>query len=244
MARLFVSREEISDSLVPNCVVATFARTWDFLWFAHVLANVATDLKLLLVMTNESLETLLVGYGNEWCGDDGLGPVVARLVEGFNLPHVRVLALPQLTLDLAEPLSRVNRALFVDARLCLNTISRNALASGSPRKAWANAQWPMSSEIKPCITAQRLPITIEPLFPNSNQSSLTHSCSPETLLSLAHILYGRSPMAWIMTIAGSKFSPGDELSDLAHQHAREAASRIASWLQSPVADPDCLESTV
>lgn len=60
--------------------------------------------------------TLVIGYGNPLRGDDAAGWAAARLLEAENLPpHARVMALHQLTPDLAEPLSRVPRAVFIDA---------------------------------------------------------------------------------------------------------------------------------
>ena len=42
---------------------------------------------------------LVVGYGNERRGDDGVGPCVARAVAGWNRPEVRALAKPHLPHD-------------------------------------------------------------------------------------------------------------------------------------------------
>jgi hydrogenase maturation protease len=58
---------------------------------------------------------LVVGYGNRLRGDDGIGPEVADRVELWNLPQVRSISAHQLTPELAEELSRVDGAIFVDA---------------------------------------------------------------------------------------------------------------------------------
>lgn len=58
---------------------------------------------------------LVVGYGNELRGDDAVGPRVAREVESLGLPNVVVRTAHQLTPELAEALSRVGTAVFVDA---------------------------------------------------------------------------------------------------------------------------------
>ncbi len=55
---------------------------------------------------------LVIGYGNELRGDDAVGPRIARAVAGWGLPG---LAVHQLTPELAEPLSRAENAVFVDA---------------------------------------------------------------------------------------------------------------------------------
>lgn len=53
--------------------------------------------------------TLVIGYGNPLRGDDGVGPFVA----GHFGPDA--IACHQLTPELAEPISRADRIIFVDA---------------------------------------------------------------------------------------------------------------------------------
>jgi hydrogenase maturation protease len=60
-------------------------------------------------------ELLVIGYGNELRGDDGVGPRVARAVAGWQRPGVRALAVHQLTPELADELATVGRVVFVDA---------------------------------------------------------------------------------------------------------------------------------
>ena len=57
----------------------------------------------------------VIGYGNELRGDDGVGPRVARAVGRLGLPAVRVMAVQQLTPELAEPLAAASAVVFVDA---------------------------------------------------------------------------------------------------------------------------------
>jgi hydrogenase maturation protease len=58
---------------------------------------------------------LVIGFGNTLRSDDGVGPRVALAVEDLCLPGVRTLACPQLTPEMADPLSQVDGAVFVDA---------------------------------------------------------------------------------------------------------------------------------
>ncbi|HOY58864.1 MAG TPA: hydrogenase maturation protease [Verrucomicrobiota bacterium] len=60
---------------------------------------------------------LLIGYGNELRGDDAVGPLVARALAELRLPDTQVLALTQLTPELAELVSQASTAIFVDAAL-------------------------------------------------------------------------------------------------------------------------------
>jgi hydrogenase maturation protease len=58
---------------------------------------------------------LVIGYGNTLRRDDGVGPRVAEAVAARNLPGVSTLACHQLTPELADPISRAQTVVFVDA---------------------------------------------------------------------------------------------------------------------------------
>jgi len=58
---------------------------------------------------------LVIGYGNTLRSDDGVGPKVAQAVAALNLPEVRAVARDLLTPELAEPIARADRVVFVDA---------------------------------------------------------------------------------------------------------------------------------
>jgi hydrogenase maturation protease len=58
---------------------------------------------------------LVIGYGNELRGDDGVGPCVARIVASWQRPGLRALAVPQLTPELAEAMRDADCVVFVDA---------------------------------------------------------------------------------------------------------------------------------
>lgn len=65
---------------------------------------------------------LLVGYGNPMRSDDGVGPAVARAflddveaLMGAAAGEVRVVAVPQLVPELAEPFAEAERVVLVDA---------------------------------------------------------------------------------------------------------------------------------
>ncbi|HEY7156527.1 MAG TPA: hydrogenase maturation protease [Gemmataceae bacterium] len=63
-----------------------------------------------------SSETILViGYGNELRGDDGLGPRVAEVISAANYPGVRVRSVCQLVPELAAEVAEARMVLFVDA---------------------------------------------------------------------------------------------------------------------------------
>jgi len=64
---------------------------------------------------NPNADILVIGYGNTLRGDDGVGPRVAEAVARLHLPGVHTLICPMLTPELAEPMSRADKVIFVDA---------------------------------------------------------------------------------------------------------------------------------
>src|SRR5690349_18792955 len=61
---------------------------------------------------------LVIGYGNPLCGDDGIGPCAVEHMASDNdeaCQDVEYLSLRQLTPELAEPISRAQAVIFVDA---------------------------------------------------------------------------------------------------------------------------------
>lgn len=70
--------------------------------------NLAATLKTL----RQSI--LVIGYGNDLCGDKGVGQQVALTVKAWGVPNVRSLAVHQLTPDLATELATADLVIFVD----------------------------------------------------------------------------------------------------------------------------------
>lgn len=64
---------------------------------------------------SEPTGILIIGYGNTLRGDDGVGPRVAEAVEKLQLPNVRTLICQQLSPEHADPISRAETVVFVDA---------------------------------------------------------------------------------------------------------------------------------
>jgi hydrogenase maturation protease len=62
-------------------------------------------------------DILVIGYGNELRGDDGLGPLVAKAVAHANLPGVHVMTARQLLPELAVDLAEARLAVFVDTSM-------------------------------------------------------------------------------------------------------------------------------
>jgi len=58
---------------------------------------------------------LVIGYGNTLRSDDGVGPKVAEAVAALRLLGVETLSCGLLTPELADPIARAERVIFVDA---------------------------------------------------------------------------------------------------------------------------------
>jgi hydrogenase maturation protease len=58
---------------------------------------------------------LVIGMGNPWRGDDGIGHAVVESVE--SRPQVKTMAVQQLVPELAEWIRSADRVLFVDASI-------------------------------------------------------------------------------------------------------------------------------
>ncbi|MFO0966996.1 MAG: hydrogenase maturation protease [Gemmataceae bacterium] len=58
---------------------------------------------------------LLIGFGNEMRGDDGLGPRLVRAVAGWKAPDLEIVDAHQLTPELAERIVAAEAVLFIDA---------------------------------------------------------------------------------------------------------------------------------
>jgi hydrogenase maturation protease len=63
----------------------------------------------------QKFDLLVIGYGNELRGDDGVGPKTAMAVSEWHFPGVHTMVCHQLTPDLAAPIAAAQRVVFVDA---------------------------------------------------------------------------------------------------------------------------------
>jgi hydrogenase maturation protease len=85
---------------------------------------------------------LVIGYGNQLRRDDGLGPKVALAIGAMNLPGVRVITCHQLTPELADPISRADAVIFIDAAVAGARVQVTALSAASPSELRAHTSDP------------------------------------------------------------------------------------------------------
>ena len=129
---------------------------------------------------------LVIGYGNPLCGDDGVGPcVVEDMALANDKAHLDVeyLSLRQLTPELAEPISRAQVVIFVDAAM-----------------GGTVAEIHCTELLAPAESFQIAP------------GAFTHHVSAGLLLESARLLYGNCPAAYLYTINGENFNLGDSFS--------------------------------
>lgn len=63
------------------------------------------------------MSILVIGYGNELRGDDGIGPKLADVIAELHLDDVQVIRTHQLTPELADPISAADAVVFIDASI-------------------------------------------------------------------------------------------------------------------------------
>ena len=129
---------------------------------------------------------LIVGIGNPTRSDDGVGLHVARELAKENLPSdVQIVATPQLTPEIAERVSKVDKVVFIDAA-----------RSGEP----GSISW---REITPEAAGRN---------DRDAGNTLGHKWTPVAVMKLANELYGICPQAYLLTISGETFEIGDTMS--------------------------------
>jgi hydrogenase maturation protease len=144
--------------------------------------------------------TIVLACGNSLRGDDGVGPRVAQELQSeLGDAQTEISCSHQWTPELAEKISKVNLAVFVDA-------------SATPA--------PGQIQVRSVVAG------------SEKVGATTHSMDPERLLALARSLYGRMPeKAFLLTIGGESFDPGEELSAAVRAAVPVAVARIKSLLE-------------
>ncbi len=146
---------------------------------------------------------LLIGWGNGLRQDDGVGLAIAERVEGWSRPGLTVLAITQLTPELAAMVAEAKRVLFVDA----------ALAPACPDPGWRLEPLDAPADGVKAAGAERL----------------SHHASPGALLQLAGSLYGRTPPAWQLLLRAHSCEMGTGLSAATAALLPEALAAVGRW---------------
>ncbi len=158
--------------------------------------------------------TLVVGFGNPYRRDDGVGravvnalrrelgqPALAPLDDGFEElgREVDTIVAHQLVPEFAEYLAPYVLAIFVDAHV-------------------GEADEPLSER---------------PIAPSPHSTSVSHHMHPGTLLALALQMHGSAPEGRLLSIKGHDFDFGETLSPATAQLVPVAVARIRALTEGP-----------
>jgi hydrogenase maturation protease len=150
---------------------------------------------------------LVVGYGNPQRGDDG---VAWKVLDSLRAARLRPEA----------PLLRLERAHQLTPELAGPVSRARAVIFVDAR---ANAQ-PGT-------------VSCEPVEPGAGTASLTHALSPQAVLLYAERLFGRAPCAADVTVGGSSFDHGSQVTPEALEAVPRAVRRVRSlaslWARQP-----------
>jgi hydrogenase maturation protease len=148
----------------------------------------------------KTAHVLVIAYGNPLRGDDGVAWRAAdELVNQFAAPEVEVLRCHQLAPELADKMAQFETVIFIDAK---------------------------STAVEGTEAGE---VGVEPIHPQDTliaAARFSHQLSPATLLSMAALLYGALPRAYVATITGENFEPGEVLSPAVARALPELLKRI------------------
>lgn len=150
---------------------------------------------------------LLIGIGNPLRGDDGAGYRLAATLLAEPDPSAtpwQVLAVQQLTPDLAPAIANARLVLFVDADL--RTDRR-----------------PQQPRLEPIPSARR---------PRRWPDRFSHQCHPAQLLELSGALYGQGPAAaWSLLLPARQLRHGEDLSPITARALAAGLQLVRQWRQ-------------
>ena len=169
----------------------------------------------------QPIRVLVIGIGDSMYCDAGVGIHIAREIAANRWPGVMSLAVKSLTADLAQTIAQAKAVIFVNSDLAPE-ITRPA---------------PISM------------IQIEPpkqmgLEDAANTLSGTPPPTPEGLLGITLSRHGHVPAAMLVSVPGTNFGPGDQISSIAAQGAELALHMIGLYVvqQSKAQTDPCEQS--
>lgn len=160
--------------------------------------------------------TLVVGFGNAYRRDDGVGravvdalrrelglPALDPMDDGFDAlgRDVDTVVAHQLVPEFAELLGPYDLAIFVDARVGEGTE----------------------------------PLSEATIAPIPHSTSVSHHLHPGSLLDLTRRIHGQAPEGLLLSLLGHDFDFGEALSPETAKLVPQAVARILALLDTPVA---------
>lgn len=148
------------------------------------------------------MKTLVIGIGNEYRGDDGVGRVLARRMVALDLPNVEIRESSGESFSLMELWAETQKVILVDA-----------IQSGATPG-----------------TVQRFDAGSQPLPTEFVQQCSTHALSLPEAVELARSLGQLPPEVVIFGIEGLSFEHGNNLTPTVAKAADEAFELIRKEL--------------
>jgi Ni,Fe-hydrogenase maturation factor len=172
------------------------------------------------------MRVLVIGYGNPLRSDDALGWRVAEALEPFAITKpetadIEIVTCQQLNPELAEPLSRADLAIFVDAAVPISTqqvaVAVRDLGSRNGDISSHDPGTIIECDLEPTCQAPQC---------------FSHDLTPSTLLACAGELFGSCPRGKLFSVVGADFGMGENLSAPVAAVLPELVQRIEALLAS------------
>jgi hydrogenase maturation protease len=166
----------------------------------------------LFVTIDPMIKTLLLGYGNPDRQDDGVAWTVLKDVAA----RLKIMQPSQLDTLVTSP----------DGDLTL-VVSLQLL----PEMAELISQYERVCFVDAHTGRVPEDLSIQDLGAEFQKSPFTHHLTPQTCLSLAKTLYGKSPAAVLVSVRGYEFGFSNDLSTRTRMLAHQAVNHIVDWLE-------------
>ena len=158
-------------------------------------------------------KTLLIGYGNIDREDDGVAwHILTQLAKNLNIPF------PEDPAEVFE-LIQGNPSLFFSLQL-------------TPEFAEEISRFDRVCFIDAHTGNFPNDLNFQLLIPEYQNSPFTHHLTPQSCLALCSALYGKSPAGVLVSVRGYEFNFSQNLSIETENLAKQAVSRILSWLKN------------
>lgn len=167
---------------------------------------------------------LIVGFGNEFCGDDALGPLVVKLLQQYMSGELRV---ESLKTKLLTPNSQLLTVVDLQIARHLDFTWAEVLA---------NYQYLIFVDASahrgyPLVKVKKLSRPLNPAYGGTGRPFTSHHISIDHLLKITRELYGKNPSAYLVAVRGENFDFGKELSSRGRQAAGRAVKKILSLIK-------------
>ena len=145
---------------------------------------------------------LIVGYGNPYREDDGIGHIIAEAIEKWasekKFDNITVITAYQLELEMVEDVAEHDFVVFIDAHV--ENYSKG--------------------------------IVFDKVVPKETKGFTTHVFGPSDLAALSEKFYNHVPEIFILSVPGYKFDLGDDLSEKTEKLSKKAIKLLKEKLMN------------